>query len=134
MNILWVYGLLTGWGSMTWLIVFVGIIALCNLLLLITVGYLAFMVRKLIVKSAQPAMAEVTSTIKSVNSFVEKVENRVDHMMEIGESTAKKVSDKIIATADIIKHSISSPLISILSIITGVSRAISELKRKSEQK
>ncbi|MDI6828055.1 MAG: hypothetical protein QME62_06185 [Armatimonadota bacterium] len=119
---------------MTWLIVFVGIIALCNLLLLSTVVYLAFMVRKLIVKSAQPAMAEVTSTIKSVNCFVEKVENRVEHMMEIGESTAKKVSDKVIATADIIKHSISSPLISILSIITGVSRAISELKRTSEQK
>ncbi|MDH7480752.1 MAG: hypothetical protein QHH26_02090 [Armatimonadota bacterium] len=119
---------------MIWLIVFVGVIALCNLLLLGTVAYLALMVRGLINKSVQPAMAEVTSTIKSVNGFVEKVENRAEHVMEISEETAKKVSSKIVATTDIIKQAVSSPLIGILSIIAGVSRAISEYKRTSVQK
>ncbi|MHB1001208.1 MAG: hypothetical protein ACYC27_18350 [Armatimonadota bacterium] len=116
---------------MTWLTVFVGIIAFSNLILLVGLAFLAFTVKKLLDNSVQPVLSEVKSTINNVNSMVDKVENKAERIMEISEDTARKVSGRVVATTNIVQESITTPLINISSVLTGISKAITVLRGQS---
>ena len=116
---------------MTLLNVFVGIIAFSNLILLVGLAYLAFAVKKLLDNSVQPVLKEAKSTINNVNTLVDKVENKTERILEISEDTARKVSGRVVATTDIVQDTITSPLINISSIVAGINRAFTILRRES---
>jgi len=103
--------------------VFVGIIAFSNLLLLVAIGVLAFSLSKVMNTSVKPVLSEVQSTIKNVNELVGKVESRADHIMQIGEQTASKVSAKVVAASDIVEHTVTDRVVKITSLWAGISRA-----------
>ena len=109
---------------MTLLTVFVGIIAFSNLVLLLAIAYLAVAVKKLLDTSIKP-------TITSVNDLVGKVEDRAERIMDIGEDTARKVSGTVVATTDMVQNSITSPVISLSSMVAGISKAVATWRRVS---
>ena len=116
---------------MTLLTVFVGIIAFSNLLLLVAIAMLAFALKGLVEKSVVPAVSEVKSTIHNVNTLVDKVEDKAERIMIIGEETARTVSSKVVATTDLVQETVTSPLINASSILTGVLRAVETWRRAS---
>lgn len=116
---------------MTWLIVFVGIIAFSNLVLLGGLAYLAVMVKKLLDNQVQPILSEAKSTVRNVNTLVDKVENKTERILEISEDTARKVSGRVVATTDVMQETITTPLINLTSIIAGINKALSVLRRES---
>ena len=108
---------------MALLTVFVGIIAFSNLLLLVAIAVLAFSLSKVMNTSVKPVLSEVQLTIKNVNELVGKVEGRADHIMQIGEQTASKVSAKVVAASDIVEHTVTDRVMKITSLWAGISRA-----------
>lgn len=109
---------------MTLLTVFVGVIALGNLVMLIAVAVMAWSVKRLVDKSVIPTMTEVKDTVKNVNRLVDKVEEKAEHIMQIGERTASEVSGKVVATTNMVEKSVTTPIITISGIIAGITRAV----------
>lgn len=116
---------------MTLLLVFVGIIALSNLLLLGAIAFLALAFKKFLDTSAASTLAEVKSTVRNVNSMVDKVEDRAEKIMIIGEDTARKVSGSVNATTEMVQNSLTTPLISVSSFVAGVTKAVETWRRAS---
>ncbi len=114
---------------MTLLTVFVGIIALSNLVLLGGLAYLAVTVKRLVDTSVKPAISEAASTLKTVNELADKVEEKAEDILDISEQTARRVSGSVVATTDMVRQSVTTPLISVSSVLSGVSRALDVLKR-----
>lgn len=92
--------------------VFTGIIALCNLILLIGLAALALTVKRLLDKSVRPVIDEVSDTVKLVNGVVEHV------------------SSSVMATTDVVQHTVVQPFIAIAGLAAGVGRAIQTLSRR----
>lgn len=109
---------------MTLLAIFVGVIALSNLVLLLGLAYLAITVKRLIDTSVKPAVSEAQCAIRDVNTIIDKVEGTTEQILNIGEETARKVSGTVVATTDVVQDTITSPLISISSLMAGISKAI----------
>ena len=108
---------------MTLLTIFVGIIALSNLVLLVGLAVLAISVKRLVDTSVKPAISEVKSTIEGVNALVDKVGGRAEEMMEIGENTARKVSGTVVATTDMVQDTVTRPLVGLSSLFAGALKA-----------
>ena len=118
---------------MTLLTVFVGIIAFCNILLLISIAFLAFSVSRLVGKSVMPAVGEVQSTVRKVNGIVDNVGDRASKIMDIGENTARQVSGKVVATTGLLENTAAAPIISVSSIIAGITKAVQVWRESSAQ-
>ena len=116
---------------MTLLQVFVGIIAFSNLLLLAAIAFLAFAAKRFIDTSAAPAVSDVRNTIQSVNGMVDKVEGTAERIMCIGEQTAQKLSDRVIATTDVVQETVTTPLINVSSFAAGVAKALETWRKTS---
>jgi hypothetical protein len=117
--------------AVTLLQVFVGIIAFCNLLLLVAIAVLALSAKRFIDTSATPAVSDVRNTIQSVNSMVDQVEDKAERIMCISEETAQKLSDRVIATTDMVQESVTTPLINISSFVAGVTKAVETWRKAS---
>ncbi len=111
--------------------IFTGVIALANVILLIGLAYLAVTVTKLLKKSVQPAMSEVTHTIRNVNDIVERVEQKAETILNISEETARRVSGSVVATTEMVEHTVAQPFISLSSVIAGINKAVSTLRRSA---
>ena len=107
---------------MTLLTVFVGIIAFSNLVMFVAIAYLAVAVKKLLDTSVKP-------TIENVNKLVNKVEDKAERIMDIGEDTARKVSGTVVATTDMVQNTITSPMISFSSMVAGITKAVETWRR-----
>lgn len=116
---------------MTLLTVFVGIIALSNLILLVGLAMLAFSLKKVVDTSINPALREVNKTVKKVNALVDKIDDRADRILDISEDTVRVVSGKVVATTDVVEHAVASPFISISSLVTGISKGLEAWRRMS---
>ena len=116
---------------MTTLTVFVGIIAVCNLILLVGLAALAVSLSRVVNKSLSPALSEVNATVKKVNALVDKVDDHVEHMLDISEDTVRRVSGSVVATSDVVENAIASPFIGISSLMTGIARALEAWRRAS---
>lgn len=114
-----------------YLTIFVGIIALANLILLAGLGVLALSVKKLVNQNVKPVVGEVHATIQSVHSVVDKVEDKAENILDISEKTARKLSGTVTATGEMVKQSVTNPLISFSSMVAGVTEAIRTLQRAS---
>lgn len=116
---------------MTLLIVFVGIIAVSNVLLLGAISFLAFAAKKFLDTSAASTLSEVKATVHSVNNMVDKVEDKAEKIMNISEDTARKISGTMMATTDMVQETVTTPIISISSFIAGLTKAIETWRRTS---
>jgi hypothetical protein len=96
--------------------IFLGVIAVANLILLGGLAYLAVTIKKLLETSVKP-------TVENVNSLVAKVENKADHIMNVGVKTAEQVSRTITKIADLVQQAVTPPLIKASSILAGISQA-----------
>lgn len=92
--------------------VFTGIIALCNLVLLIGLAALALAVKRLLDKSVRPVIDEVSDTVRHVSGVVQHV------------------SDSVAATNDVVQHTVAQPFIAIAGLAAGVGRAIETIMRR----
>jgi uncharacterized protein YoxC len=117
----------------TLLTVFVGIIAFCNILLLISIAFLVFSISRLVGRSVVPAVGEVQSTVKKVNGIMDNVGDRASKIMDIGENTARKVSGKVVATTGLLENTAAAPIISVSSIIAGITKAVQVWRESSAQ-
>lgn len=113
---------------MTWLTIFVGIIAFSNLILLTGLAMLAFSVKKLLDDSVKPVLTEVKSTITDVNTMVHKIDDKAEKIMTISQDTAQKVSEHVVSTSTIVMEAVNSPLINIAGAAAGIAKMIIELK------
>lgn len=118
---------------MTLLTVFVGIIAFCNILLLISIAFLVFSISRLVGRSVVPAVGEVQSTVKKVNGIMDNVGDRASKIMDIGENTARQVSGKVVATTGLLENTAAAPIISVSSIIAGITKAVQVWRESSAQ-
>jgi uncharacterized protein YoxC len=75
-------------------------------------------------RKAQPLISHATDTVKSVNYVAETAKVRVNEIMTRAEQTADNISKKVMVTSNMIQDSISPPLISLASLVTGVSKGI----------
>jgi uncharacterized protein YoxC len=113
------------------IVIFTGLIALSNLLLLGAIAYLAFTVKSLLTDSVQPAICEATETIKRVNEMVERVEQKAENILDISEETARRVSGSVLAATDVVQHSVAAPFINLASMVAGIRRAVETLRRSA---
>lgn len=116
---------------MTLLTIFVGLIAFVNLVLLAAIVYLAVAVHNLLSRHIIPLAVEVRSAVKDVREFVSQAASSTNRILGMGESTAKKVSHKLIALSDLFEHSVSEPLIWISSFLEGVKEAVNTYRTSS---
>ena len=107
-----------------WMTIFVGVIAFSNLVLLVGLAVLAFSIKRILDRSVKPAISQAESTIASVNSLVDKVEDRAEDILDIGKDTVRQVSSRVVATTDMVQHSVASPIISVSSLLAGISKAL----------
>ncbi|MHB0912960.1 MAG: hypothetical protein ACYC2Y_05900 [Armatimonadota bacterium] len=114
--------------------IFTGIIALANLLLLAGLAFLAFAVKKLIDQAVMPAVKEAKETVENLNEMVERVEQKAERIMDIGEETARRVGNRVVATSDVVQETVASPLINISSFITGIQRGIETWRYLSQRR
>lgn len=114
---------------MTLLTVFVGIIAVTNLVLMLAIAFLALSAKKLLDTSVKQAVREVQTTVHSVNEMVERVEDRTEKLLDISEQTARKVSGTVVATTDMVRDTITTPLIGVSGVLAGISRALKTWRR-----
>ena len=111
--------------------IFTGVTALCNIILLIGLAYLAVTVTRLLNKSVQPALSEVTKTIRNVTELVERVEQKAENILDISEETARRVSGSVVAATEVVEHSVAQPFINFSSIMAGISKAVWTLRRSA---
>lgn len=116
---------------MSLLTVFVGIIAVCNVIVLVGTAVALFALRRLIDKPVRQAVCEAKNTIHNVNQLVDTVEDRTERLLDIGEQTARKVSGNVMVTSDVVRKTITSPLISFSGLITGITEAVQYCRRAS---
>ena len=121
-------------AATTSLFIFVGLFALITVGLL---GAMAFALMKLVslldtvVGKIDPVIAKATDTIETVQRVTTNVGEKADQILTKGEALTDNVTDRVERTADVVQKSVTGPLISISSLITGVSKGFSVYSRSS---
>ena len=116
-----------------------GIIAICMLVITaytvavaIALTLFALRLRKSVTtmtNRVQPLIAQATETVKIVNGVAQSVKDHAEAIMDKAEKTVDNVAQKIKTTTSIIQESISPPIITIASFMTGVSRGLEVLSQ-----
>jgi predicted PurR-regulated permease PerM len=117
----------------------VGIIAIC-ILVLTFATFIATLVLALLglrvsrsiatlTNRVQPLVTQATETAKTVNSMAQTVKAHADGIMSKAEDTVDNVAQKVKLTSNIVQESISPPLITAASVITGLSRGLEVLSQ-----
>lgn len=115
-------------AATTSLFIFVGLFALITVGLL---GAMAFALNKLVklldtvVNKIDPVIAKATDTIETVQRVTTNVGEKADQILTKGEALTDNVTDRVEKTADVVQKSVTGPLISLSSLITGVSKGFS---------
>lgn len=120
------------------------IIAIC--MLVITVGtlvltvpliMLALSARKslaTITNKTQPLISQVEETVKTANGIAHTVKVRAEGIMDKAETTVDSVSKKVRTTSNIVQQTISPPIISVASLITGISKGLEFFREYQSRK
>jgi uncharacterized protein YoxC len=101
---------------------------------IVTVGLLgaiAFALNKLVnaidklVDKADPVIGKATDVIETVQRVTTNVGEKADQILTKGEALTDNVTDRVEKTAGVVQKSVTGPLISLSSLITGVSKGFS---------
>ena len=121
-------------AATTSLFIFVGLFALITVGLL---GAMAFALNKLVklldtvVGKIDPVIIKATDTIETVQRVTTNVGEKADQILTKGEALTDNVTDRVEKTADVVQKSVTGPLISLSSLITGVSKGFSVYSHSS---
>ena len=124
-------------AATTSLFIFVGLFALITVGLL---GAMAFALMKLvnlldkIVGKIDPVIAKATDTIETVQRVTTNVGEKADQILTKGEALTDNVTDRVEKTAGVVQKSVTGPLITLSSLITGVSKGFSVYSHSSTVK
>lgn len=115
-------------AATTALFIFVGLFALITVALF---GATAFALSKLVktldtlVEKIEPVIGKATDTIETVQRVTTNVGEKADVILTKGEALTDSLSVKTERTADVVQKSVTGPLISLSSLITGISKGFS---------
>lgn len=115
-------------AATTALFIFVGLFALITVVLF---GATAFALSKLVktldtlVEKIEPVIGKATDTIETVQRVTTNVGEKADVILTKGEALTDSLSVKTERTADVVQKSVTGPLISLSSLITGISKGFS---------
>ena len=107
---------------------------------LITVGLLgavAFVLNKMVTllntvtEKLDPLIVKASDTIDTVNRVTVTVGEKADHILTRGETLTESVSDKVEKTAGIVQTAVTTPLINLSSLITGLSKGFAVYSHNS---
>lgn len=73
---------------------------------------------------AQPLISQATETVKTANGIAETVRLHTDHIMGKAENTVEEVTRRVRTTTSMVHESISPPMVTVASLLTGVSRGL----------
>lgn len=115
------------------------IIAICMLVVTVSIVVVAIVLTIVVLranksintltKRVQPLIAQANETAKTANGVVQVVKTRTEEIMNTAENTVDTVARKVKITTDIVQESISPPLITVASVMTGVSRGLEVLSQ-----
>lgn len=100
-------------------------------------GAMAFALNKLVklldtvVNKIDPVVNKATDVIETVQRVTTNVGEKADQILTKGEALTDNVSGRVEKTADVVQKSVTGPLISLSSLITGVSKGFSVYTRSS---
>lgn len=115
-------------AATTSLFIFVGLFALITVGLL---GAMAFALNKLVklldtvVNKIDPVVNKATDVIETVQRVTTNVGEKADQILTKGEALTDDVTNRVEKTAGVVQKSVTGPLISLSSLITGVSKGFS---------
>lgn len=121
------------WADIS-LIFFGGLFSIIAVSLL---GVMAFALTKLvklldtITNKLDPVILKATDTIETVQRVTANVGEKADHILSRGESLTNSVSGRVEQTADVVQKAVTGPLISLSSLITGVSKGVEVYTKSS---
>jgi uncharacterized protein YlxW (UPF0749 family) len=82
---------------------------------------------------AQPLISQATETVKTANSVAQNVKAHADRIMDRAEDTVDSVTRKVKTTSNVIQESVNPSVITVASVLTGVSRGLevwSQVRRR----
>ncbi|MGO8670922.1 MAG: hypothetical protein ACLQVD_06125 [Capsulimonadaceae bacterium] len=90
---------------------------------------------------AEPVAVKITDTLDQVQRATESVSEKADQILTRGVVLTDSVSENVERTAEVVRHTVTTPLIKLSSVIAGVSKTISvyaghsngHVDRKSEK-
>ncbi len=106
-------------------------VALFAITTVVLFGITAFALTKLVklvdtlVEKIEPVLGKATDTIETVQRVTTNVGEKADVILTKGEALTDTLSVKTERTADVVQKSVTGPLISLSSLITGVSKGFS---------
>ncbi len=122
-------------AATTALFIFVGIFALITVALM---GVMAFALSKLVklldtlADKLDPVVAKATDTIETVQRITANVGEKADTILSKGETLTDKVTVKVEETSEIVQKAVTGPLITVSSVIAGISKGFSVYTRPSD--
>jgi predicted PurR-regulated permease PerM len=118
---------LSGFASIS-LFIFVAIFAIVTVILL---GILAFAITKIqqqltkLTDKVEPVIIKASDTLDTVNRVTVNVGEKADHILTRGEALTDSVSENVEKTATVVQSTVTTPLINLSSLISGVSKGVS---------
>jgi uncharacterized protein YoxC len=115
------------WASFA-LVFFVVLFAIITVVLL---GVLAFAITKIqqqitkLTDKVEPVVVKASSTLDTVQRVTASVGEKADTILARGESLTENVSQNVEKTAAVVQSAVTTPLINLSSLITGVSKGFS---------
>jgi predicted PurR-regulated permease PerM len=98
-------------------------------------GAIAFALRKMeqqidkITHMAEPVIAKATHTLDTVQRITENVGEKADTILTKGETLTDNLTEKVEQTSTVVQKTVTSPLINLSSLITGLSAGLSVWSR-----
>ena len=122
-------------AATTALFIFVGLFALITVVLF---GVMAFALSKLVklldtlADKLDPVIGKATDTIETVQRVTTNVGEKADQILTKGETLTDSLSVKTERTAVVVQKSVTGPLISLSSLITGISKGFAVYTHSSK--
>jgi uncharacterized protein YoxC len=76
------------------------------------------------IEAANPAIKRAEATLARVEGIAESVRARTDEIGQTVENTVEDVSRKVISTTSVIEDSVRPPLVSVASVLAGLSKGL----------
>jgi len=80
-------------------------------------------------EQVQPILVKTTETLEVVQRVTSNIGDRADVILERSERATENVAKKVEATASVVQHAVSTPLINISSVIAGFTEGLASLNR-----
>lgn len=77
----------------------------------------------------QPLISQATETAKTAKSIAETAKSHADGILNKAENTVDVVTRKVKTTTNVLQDSLNPPIVTVASVLTGVSRGLEVLSQ-----